>query len=149
MRFNDFKDIVSRFLELNYKFEMKNGFMFKNYKDFQLVICIVKSSLGKHYKILSNFYVPEFHSYKELISMKDCEKIFHEDLQNPENFFSNQLLKESNDEIILYYIKNIFDKLLANINREGINYLYNKKEKNFFSADFKEFMKFKKQSSII
>lgn len=144
MKYNEFKDIVAKFLELNYKFEMKNEFMFKDYKDFKFVICIVKSSIGKHYKILSNFYVPEIHSYKELASMKDCDKIFHEDLQNPENFFSIQFLKENDDKIILQHIKNIFDKVLGNINREGINYFYNKKEKYFFSEDFKEFMKQRK-----
>lgn len=136
MRFNDFKDIVSRFLELNYDFKIKNGFMLKNYKDFQFVVCIVKSSLGKHYKILSNFYVPEFHSYKELASMKDCEKIFHEELQRPENFFSNSLLKGNDDEIILHYIKSIFDEVLENINQEGINYLYSKKRKTLFFKRF-------------
>lgn len=143
MQFKYFKDVVSRFLESKYKFEIRNGFMFKDYKDFQFVICIVKSSLGKHYKILSNFYVPEYHFYKELTSMKDCEKIFHEDLQNPENVFSQHFLIENDDEIILQYIKNIFDKVLENINKEGIKFLYNKKEKHCFSEDFNEFMKLK------
>lgn len=141
MEFKEFKEKVSNFLIQNYNFEMKSNFLTKKYLNFQFVICIVKSSFGKHYKILSNVYVPELHSYEKISSMKNCEKIIHEDVQTPEDLFSKEFLSEKTEEEIFVYIKKFFDIILEKLNKEGIKYFSNKKEAYLYSNEFQKFLK--------